>query len=77
MNRQIRDESKTDPLLILMGAMGEGVDGLIDRQNYGGQVQLVNSTQLPREGSTNPVFALWGIEFGEETDDLFREATLP
>lgn len=44
-----------------------------------GQRQLVESTQLPVNGSDDPKILAMGITFGDISpgDDLFREATLP
>lgn len=63
----------------LLGAMSDGASGYIEGMEADGQRQLVNSTVLPREILHGPEeeFTALGFTFGEPTDDLFREATLP
>lgn len=69
----IRKEDPTDLLLDVLGG-GASAGDAIERQEA-----LVNSTQLPVDGSEDPAVLALGIKFGDPVtgDDLFREATLP
>lgn len=82
MGEKIRDTTKLSSLSILTGAMMEQSRGreqgsYIEDMEAQGQTELVNSDELPTQGSEDPMFAKMGIVFGEPTDDLFRKATLP
>lgn len=71
------DTSQRDPLLHVLGAMGDGTSSYIEGMEAAGQRQLVASTVLPIEGSEHQALIDLGFEFGDPVDDLFREATLP
>lgn len=81
-DRRITNTSKVHeeaPMLTLAEAMLFGASGAIERSEAIGQVQLVESTDLPADGSDNPAFASFGVTFGEPhaDDPIFRPATLP
>jgi hypothetical protein len=64
---------------VLLGALGgSGVQKAVEAQEAQGQQSLVNSTQLPVDGSENEAFVQMGVTFGPiEEGKLFRDATLP
>lgn len=73
-----RDTSRIDPIVHLAGMTGEGVTGYVENMEAAGQRELVASTVLPRVTDQERVqFEALGFEFGEATDDLFQEVTLP
>lgn len=76
----IEDTSKRDPLLHLLGAMGD-TDRYIGEMERAGQAQLVHSDRLPVDlnGSNEDDFLAAGFTFGDPDpgDNLFRSATLP
>lgn len=55
--------------------------GGIEAQERRGQQEFVNASKLPIEGTSNPKdranFEALGIVFGEQSDDLFVNVTLP
>ena len=62
----------------LLGLMVEGNNNYITGMEADGQRQLVASDVLPIDCSgQEQEFAALGFEFGENTDNLFRAATLP
>lgn len=62
----------------LLGAMDDHT-GYVEGMESAGQRQLVESTDLPTQGSSDPEFLRLGFTFGEphKHDPLFRPATLP
>lgn len=62
----------------LVGIMEQGQSAYIEGMEAEGQRQLVASAVLPIDcnGDEDAILAL-GVTFGEPTDDLFREVTLP
>lgn len=77
-----RDTSKTDPLLLLLGAMGAGGNeqAIYDMEAQG-QRELVASDVIPTQimgGGEDDLTAL-GFQLGDQVDGdpLFRRATLP
>lgn len=75
----IEDTSKRDPNLHLLAALDGGGDDYVTGMESAGQRQLVESTDLPTQGSDDPAFLALGFTFGEphKHDPLFRPATLP
>lgn len=78
----IENTSGRDPVLHLLGAMGEGqVGGYIYELEAAGQAQLVSSDQLPTKlsGGTREELVEIGFTFGEPDPDdpLFLPVTLP
>lgn len=75
---KVTDTSKTTPEDLIVQAMAMGPTGAIEAQEARGQQEIINSTVLPyaMDRDDEPYRAL-GFTFGEPTDDLFREATLP
>lgn len=76
----IENTAKRDPLLHLMGALGDS-DSYITGMEAAGQQQLVNSTMLPTKvnsGSDDDLRAL-GFQLGDPdpNDPMFRPVTLP
>jgi hypothetical protein len=76
----IENTARRDPLLHLMGALGDS-DSYITGMEAAGQQQLVNSTMLPTKvnsGSDDDLRAL-GFQLGDPdpNDKLFRPVTLP
>lgn len=87
MNKVIEESPEAAELVHLL-AEADGTTGHIERSEARGQRHLVNSTQLPSEGTpggpdgyrkTNPDdWTAMGIEFGPLVEgDIFRDATLP
>ncbi|MFD7247879.1 hypothetical protein ACFV6Y_38780 [Streptomyces massasporeus] len=85
---EITNTSKQDPMVHLMGSLGEGTSGYIEGMEARGQQELVNSTRLPADArglNTGygqdgwPDFEALGFRKGEpvEGDDLFVNAELP
>jgi hypothetical protein len=83
-HRRVRDFG-TDPKANLFQAAIPGGRG-IEASEARGQVELVNSTQLPFQGSDDPALAAAGVVVGGETNGndmrnagkpLFIDATLP
>lgn len=71
------DTSKRDPLLHLALSRGQGSSDYIEGMEAEGQRELVNSTALPKPGAAQAAFEALGFSFGEESDELFVQATLP
>ena len=87
MTKVIQEDPEISALLHLVAAM-DGTTGHVEASEARGQQHLVNSTQLPAEGTpggpdgyrkTNPDdWAAMGIEFGPVVEgDIFRDAALP
>jgi hypothetical protein len=72
----IEDTSKRDPLLHLVGMIGEGQGVYITGMEADGQRQVVNSDALPTKAPWDELEAL-GFVKGERQDDLFTSCTLP
>lgn len=73
-----RDTSQDHGVIHLVGLMQGGASGYIGDMEADGQRQLVASTVLPIDCTTDEAALLaLGFSFGEPTDDLFREATMP
>ena len=72
-------QAANNPILPLAEAMIFGGSHAIERSDAIGQRELVESTDLPAEGSDHPAFAAMGITFGppHADDDIFRPAKLP
>lgn len=80
MKREItntQQEAQENPLMKLW--VGGVNPGGIEAQEAAGQRELVESAQLPTDGSENEIWTKWGVIFGEKTpgDPIFRSATLP
>lgn len=75
----IEDTSKRDPNLHLLAALDGAGAEYVTGMESAGQRQLVESTDLPTQGSDDPEFLKLGFTFGEPHahDPLFRPATLP
>lgn len=73
----IEDTSKRNPLLHLLGSMGEGSSDYITGMEAQGQRQLVESEQLPIDTGGDEMYEALGFTFGDATDELFRSATMP
>jgi hypothetical protein len=71
------DTSQREPLVHLAGALVEGTSAYITGMEADGQRQIVQSDVLPRDCKDDDALLALGFTFGEATDDLFREATLP
>lgn len=73
----IEDTSKSHTFADL--PMFGGSSGAIEAMEARGQQQLLESTDLPTQGSDDPEFLRLGFTFGEphKHDPLFRPATLP
>lgn len=82
---RITNTSQQSPLLHLLGAMDDQQrrrpqGSFIEDMEARGQRELASQTsQLPTEGSDNPVWAKMGVVFGEkvEGDAIWRKVTLP
>jgi hypothetical protein len=74
----IENTSQRPNELHLLGALA-GITGYVEGMESAGQRQLVESTDLPTQGSEDPEFQELGFTFGEpyKHDPLFRPATLP
>jgi hypothetical protein len=74
----IENTSQRPNELHLLGAL-DGITGYVEGMESAGQRQLVESTDLPTQGSDDPEFLELGFTFGEphKHDPLFRPATLP
>lgn len=74
---------KIDPIVHLAGAMSDGADDYITGMEAAGQRQIVQSTVIPRDRDaysrdiTDATYEALGFVFGDATDDLFQEVTLP
>ena len=68
-----------NPVDAIGGLFGAPTRVSVPAMEARGQQELVNSAQLPVDGSDDPDILAMGITFGDITpgDDLFREATLP
>lgn len=74
----IENTKDRDPMLHLLGIMGEGQTGYIEGMESAGQAQLVASDKIPTDAPWVELEAL-GFVKGEVVsgDDLFTQATLP
>lgn len=76
----IENTSKRSPIAHMVGILSEGQNDYIVGMEAKGQRELVASSSLPNElqrPDTDADFEALGFTFGAETDELFREATLP
>lgn len=65
-------------LLLLGDAMTHGASGSIERMERAEQIKAVNSRELPKpRPDERDAWEALGLTFGEDTDDLFCNATLP
>lgn len=71
----IEDTSQRDPMLHLLGSLGDP-SGYITGMEAAGQRQLLASEELPTQGAWDQLIE-WGFTKGEKVDDLFVKATLP
>ena len=78
-HRRMRQPKESDGPIFLADALygRGGSSGAILRQEATGQVECVNSTQLPIKGCADDVLEAMGIKLGEATCALFRDAILP
>lgn len=73
----IENTANRDPLLHLLGAMGQGSSDYITGLEAAGQQQFVNSSRFPTDRRGD--FEALGFTFGEPDPDdpFFCDATLP
>lgn len=80
-HRRMHDNRESDELYIFGEALCGRREGSVERTEAAGQVEFVNSTQLPCQGCFKHAQALeaMGIKLGERAaaNSLFRDAILP
>jgi len=79
-HRRMHESREADGMAYLGEALSGRREGAIERSEAAGQTEFVNSTQLPVEcnwGTSDDELTAMGIELGEPTCPLFRDAILP